>query len=350
MVLLLGLGSASCTVNLYSADQASTYQQGPRPPRPPGTRPPYQTGGVRPPQPQPPTGATAGGVKTPPASWETGGIRQPVRQNPVGVKPPVRGGETGGVPTPPTSGETGGVKTPPNNWQTGGIKTPPASGNPVGVKPPVEAGTNGAGTAPNNWQTGGIKSPLPTGTSPVGVKPPVEAETGGTSTPPTGTETGSTQNPAWETGGIKSPLVGMESNSGKEAAENEGSGPLVTFTKTRCMGICPDFTATIWADGRVTYTGNQNVAKIGTHELHLPAATVSEFVREAQKIQFTSFRSHYASGATDLPSTILTIRQADGSSKTVQAEDDAPAALQELFAHINEELNKLVGNPMDAAR
>ncbi|GAA3994844.1 hypothetical protein GCM10022408_01570 [Hymenobacter fastidiosus] len=354
-MLLLSLGAlGSCTVNYYGLDQNQTAysRRAPYPSRRP-ERPVYyppaggETGGVRPPA----TGSGPGGVRTPPSGGQTGGIKPPppVRVDPVGIKIPTSGGETGGIKPPPTGGETGGIKPPPTGGETGGIKPPPpAGGETGGIKPPpTGAGPTGI-RPPVDINPDDVKPPRSRVGS-VGITPPPEKETGGIKPPPVEPETGGIKPPPPSgTGGIK-PTRGLEAAGGREVADAESQEPVMVFTKTSCLGPCPDFTASIWADGRVTYVGKQNVAKVGTYELRLSAATVSGFLRAAQKIEFRSYKSHYTSGTTDLPSTILTIRQADGHSKTVQVEENAPPALQELFAHINGELDGLVGNTTKAA-
>ncbi|SHJ23608.1 hypothetical protein SAMN02745146_2571 [Hymenobacter daecheongensis DSM 21074] len=349
-LVLLGLGLTSCTVNYYGLDhrqstqtRRSTYHS-----RGPAYYPPGggQIGGVRPPVggsgpdviktpstggTKPPTGSgQTGGIKTPPPTWETGGIKSP----------------------PPTGGETGGIKTPPPSWETGGIKTPPAGSGPVTIKPPVEGETVIIKTPPTDWQTGGIKPPSAGGSGEaINIKPPAEDEIRNPEQPPVKHETGGIKPPtSWETGGIKMPLETTNPTGGGKLTEIDRQEPLLIFAKTPCMGLCPDFTATFWADGRVTYEGRQHVASLGTHQLQLPADRVSDLVSEAQNMGFAEFKSRYTGNTSDLPSTILTIRQPDGSSKTVQAEEDAPAALLKLFAHISGELDALVGAPADLAK
>ncbi|SHI55221.1 hypothetical protein SAMN02745146_1005 [Hymenobacter daecheongensis DSM 21074] len=130
----------------------------------------------------------------------------------------------------------------------------------------------------------------------------------------------------------------------RAVAPKPQAAPVIVFRKTSCYGPCPEFEATIYATGRVTYMGRSNVRMIGLHELQLPSATVARILADAQTLGFRKLQERYTKNATDLPSTFLSIRQPDGTLKTVQVEEAAPAALQALLNYISTELDKISGN------
>ncbi|RYU79170.1 DUF6438 domain-containing protein [Hymenobacter persicinus] len=137
----------------------------------------------------------------------------------------------------------------------------------------------------------------------------------------------------------------------KAAAAQAQTAPVLVFKRTPCFGTCPDYDATIYADGRVQYEGRSNVSKVGTHELKLPAATVRKVLADAQRLGFAQLNDRYApKTVTDLPSTFLSVRQPNGQLKTVQVEGPAPAGLQELFDYLSAELDKAAGNAAPAGR
>ncbi|MCC2547649.1 DUF6438 domain-containing protein [Hymenobacter sp. BT175] len=267
------------------------------------------------------------------------------------VTPPVRthttptpvGSPHTTTPTPATTTptpETGGYKPIP-----GRIKTPrpakvEAPAQPVLVETPAPATT----PAP---ETGGTKSrvkPDRINTLPPSVPTEPVAETGGIKSPVI-QEPVVTQPEMPDAAPGKRPKT-VKHVSVEPASEAEApKSPVLVFAKTRCLGNCPTFIATFWADGRVTYTGQENVPKIGTFQLQLPADVITAILKEAEQMGFAGLQAQYTSNTSDLPSTILTIHQPDGSVKTVRAEDDVPGELQNLIARIDTELAKVVGGP-----
>ena len=119
------------------------------------------------------------------------------------------------------------------------------------------------------------------------------------------------------------------------------AGPVLTFERTRCNGTCPSYSMQVYADGRVAYEGRFAVPLMGKHDLKLPAATVAELLRQARAAHFETFEKQYLSGATDMPSTIVAIRQADGTLKTVKAENNAPENVQSYFTYLTTQLDQL---------
>ena len=287
--------------------------------------PGIRTGGIKPMHDNPnPTGGAAdpayptGGIKPmhdePGPDIRTGGIK-PMRDNP---DPNIR---TGGVK--PMHGEpdpdirTGGIKPmrdePSPDIRTGGIK--PMRDNPSPSDQPSP-----------DYPTGGIK-PIP-GTGPT--------RGGGEANQPGG----SGEQPTGElTGGIK-PIRGGNAEQG---GLTNNATPALVFAKMPSRGPSPSYTATVWPNGRVVYVGQQNVPRLGTFELQLPAATLATIQQQAQGVNFPELQESYASGATDIPATRLTMFDRAGGSKTVTVEDNAPAEVQALFDYINNELTQLAG-------
>ena len=64
-------------------------------------------------------------------------------------------------------------------------------------------------------------------------------------------------------------------------------------------------------------------------------------LKQAQEADFDQFKAQYMSGATDLPTTIVGIRQPNGEVKTVVAESNAPDDVRQLFAALGNQFDAL---------
>jgi hypothetical protein len=126
----------------------------------------------------------------------------------------------------------------------------------------------------------------------------------------------------------------------KKAAPTE-TGPVLTFERTPCFGTCPAYTMQVYADGRVTYEGRSHVPLMGKQNLKLSAAVVAEMLRQAKEARFEAFATQYKSGVTDMPSTIVAIRQPDGTLKKVTAESAVPENVQSYFTYLTTQFDQL---------
>lgn len=119
------------------------------------------------------------------------------------------------------------------------------------------------------------------------------------------------------------------------------SVPVLTFERTPCYGTCPAYLMQVYVDGRVAYEGRHSVPLMGKHELKLPASTVAEMLRQAKEAHFETFEKQYLSGATDMPSVIVSIRQSDGTTKKVTAEPTAPENVKSYFTYLGTRFDQL---------
>ena len=132
--------------------------------------------------------------------------------------------------------------------------------------------------------------------------------------------------------------------AGKKAAKKPApteAGPVITFERTACFGTCPSYVMQAYADGRVAYEGRRFVSMEGKKDLKLPAATVADMLQQAKNAHFETFEQQYSSGATDVPSTIVTIRQPDGTFKKVTVEGNPPENVRELFTYFSSQFDAL---------
>ena len=119
--------------------------------------------------------------------------------------------------------------------------------------------------------------------------------------------------------------------------------PVLVFQRTPCFGRCPTYTATIFADGRVEYDGQRYVPLLGKRTLSLPPATVTKLLAEANRIHFEQLQERYVGNTSDLPATIITVRQPGAASKAVYAMEDIPANLQGYIDYLKARLDPLAG-------
>ncbi len=138
--------------------------------------------------------------------------------------------------------------------------------------------------------------------------------------------------------------------SKKEAAEQarlkdlkakQEAGPVLTFERTPCFGTCPGYVMQVYADGRVAYEGRRAVPMMGQKELRLPVAAVNEMLRTAKEANFDQFKDRYSQYTSDLPSTIVAIRQPNGQLKTVVVEEGEPANVKMFFTYLANQFDRL---------
>lgn len=134
------------------------------------------------------------------------------------------------------------------------------------------------------------------------------------------------------------------------AAKKVDTRPVIVFKRTPCFGRCPNYEATIYADGRVSYIGYRDVPLTGAHEFRLPAATIKAILADARRLNFATYDERYSQGTLDLPATVLSIRQDNGQLKTVQAEEGTPPELDALLKYIGAEIEKVSGSASTADR
>jgi hypothetical protein len=126
----------------------------------------------------------------------------------------------------------------------------------------------------------------------------------------------------------------------KKPASSE-VGPVLVFERTPCYGTCPAYVMQVYTDGRVAYEGRHSVPMMGKQDLQLPANAVADMLRQAKEAHFEAFEKVYSGGATDLPSTIVTIRQPDGMPKKVIVEGNAPENVRAFFTSLSSQFDVL---------
>ncbi|MGY3088728.1 hypothetical protein ACVWYF_001768 [Hymenobacter sp. UYAg731] len=135
--------------------------------------------------------------------------------------------------------------------------------------------------------------------------------------------------------------AGKKTAAAPKAATPTAAGPVLTFERTPCYGTCPGYSMQVYADGRVAYEGRRAVPLMGKQELKLPAAAVADMLRQAKEVHFETFDKQYSRNTSDLPGTIVAIRQPDGTLKSVTVEEGAPENVRSFFTYLGNQFDQL---------
>jgi hypothetical protein len=139
---------------------------------------------------------------------------------------------------------------------------------------------------------------------------------------------------------ISKKAAAQQARSQAQKAKQE-AGPVLIFERTRCLGRCPAYRMQVFADGRVTYEGRHSVPDMGTKELKLAPAALADMLRTAEEAHFGQFQDRYTKGTSDLPGTIIAIRQPNGQLKTVLVEEGEPTNVKQLVAYLTTRFDAL---------
>lgn len=126
----------------------------------------------------------------------------------------------------------------------------------------------------------------------------------------------------------------------KSVQTQSDNNPIITMTKTPCMGACPDYDLLIFSSGKVILNARQFLEIQGDFEAILDNEKLEELISLFEKSGFNSFNNSYKSNRTDLPTTIITFNYS-GSTKKVIDYDGAPSELKELEAEVHGLIQKL---------
>ena len=77
---------------------------------------------------------------------------------------------------------------------------------------------------------------------------------------------------------------------------------IITYSKSRCFGRCPVYDLYIFDDGKVLYSGIENVSKIGNHESSISQQELGEIKSLLNNIDLKSNQNQLV---RDMPVTTL---------------------------------------------
>ncbi len=91
---------------------------------------------------------------------------------------------------------------------------------------------------------------------------------------------------------------------------------IITLEREMCNGTCPVYKLTIQGDGTLTYEGEAYVTVEGVQTSQLGPDQVAQLVAAFEEARFFNLDDHYFYGASDLPSTNISITM-NGRTKVV---------------------------------
>jgi hypothetical protein len=106
-----------------------------------------------------------------------------------------------------------------------------------------------------------------------------------------------------------------------------------------CRGNCPTYTLSVGANGAAKYEGKRSVDMMGSYSKTLGAATITEMVKAINASNFWDFDDVYGGEIADAPGIHTTVTM-DGKTKTVKDIRNAPQALKDLEAKLEELFGK----------
>jgi hypothetical protein len=113
------------------------------------------------------------------------------------------------------------------------------------------------------------------------------------------------------------PSTVAPAENGNAAARDDSHW--IALRRTRCYGPCPGYSVKLFADGRSSWVGHDNVAKIGPASGTVDRRAVIELLRELEEIDLSGVPPDMPKGAdcaTDASSAVITA--ADGA-RTIRA-------------------------------
>jgi hypothetical protein len=116
--------------------------------------------------------------------------------------------------------------------------------------------------------------------------------------------------------------------TGKRSKQSFESSVIV-LEKTACYGKCPVYMITIYGTGKAEYEGKKNVKKLGRYEKQLSRDETMKLFRAFDASNFSDFQSEYDTGATDVPSTLISFLHR-GYKKNIKDRMGAPEELKNL--------------------
>lgn len=110
-------------------------------------------------------------------------------------------------------------------------------------------------------------------------------------------------------------------------ATAQGNPPLLLFQKTPCLGTCPAYNATLYADGTVSFVEFRNALAQDTLQLQLPKAELEQLKTKIKSLNYHALQNSYTSQWSDNSATYLTFYEAGKKAKRVKHEEGGPQQL-----------------------
>lgn len=120
------------------------------------------------------------------------------------------------------------------------------------------------------------------------------------------------------------------------------SDSLVAYLeRTRCFGICPVYSISIYRSGCVVFVGNEHVKPIGNHFTFLNRTELISIGEQAEKSGFFNLNDEYRNPyLTDFPTVYVEVRYKGKKKRVWHYDAEPPRNLVEMEDYIDKLLNE----------
>ena len=144
-------------------------------------------------------------------------------------------------------------------------------------------------------------------------------------------------------------LVGLLAcHSTKKSAESKSENEDILFPglksdslvayleRTRCFGVCPVYSISIYRSGCVVYEGNEHVKPLGNHFTFIDRKTLEGIGRKAEELRFFDLKDEYRNPyLTDFPTVYVEVRFKGKSKRVWHYDAEPPRNLVEMENYID---------------
>jgi hypothetical protein len=110
--------------------------------------------------------------------------------------------------------------------------------------------------------------------------------------------------------------------------------PFFSMQRTACYGTCPQYTVSIYHNGKITYNGKLFVDKIGCFSSFIYDTEVATIKLFLDDIDFFALDKEYIAHMTDIPSVVTEV-YLDGKRHKVTDRLEGPQSLKKCYLLID---------------
>ena len=147
------------------------------------------------------------------------------------------------------------------------------------------------------------------------------------------------------------PVPYVWSSANSRAPIQPGELPLhfdrIELERAGCFWGCPVYTATLWRDGRASYSGYRNARRTGGFQGRVDALSYGWLCYLIEESHFDRLESDYSANATDLETTIVRVWPGTGGQPIVVRDygDAGPINLWGLRREIDAIVDEITWTP-----
>jgi hypothetical protein len=104
---------------------------------------------------------------------------------------------------------------------------------------------------------------------------------------------------------------------------------IITQQRLMCMGLCPVYLINIYSNGKVEFTGEENVPKTGSFTMQLSKEDLQDLVTNFDSIDFFGLKKEYTKDISDGSTTYISYKKG-GNELKIMDYYGAPQKLKDL--------------------